>query len=173
MWYSSVKMQQNVLCKCSFIRSTFLTQISFLATFSRSFESVLCQITVLSKIMLIVHLYYKTYTIKLKETRCQVHRGCFHCVKSVQIRSFSGPYSPVFGLNTERYQYLSVFSLNVGKFGLEKTLYLNTFHAMLVSCLTFIILQNFLHNHTQQFLLGENIGKQKYFRLGKTKMARL
>ena len=23
-----------------------------------------------------------------------------HCVKSVQIRSFSGPYFPVFGLNT-------------------------------------------------------------------------
>ena len=25
-----------------------------------------------------------------------------HCVKSVQIRSFSGPYFPAFGLNTER-----------------------------------------------------------------------
>ena len=35
----------------------------------------------------------------------------FHCVKSVQIRSFSGPYFPVFGVNTERY---SVFSTNAG-----------------------------------------------------------
>ena len=26
-----------------------------------------------------------------------------YCVKSVQIRSFSGPYFPAFGLNTERY----------------------------------------------------------------------
>ena len=26
-----------------------------------------------------------------------------HCVKSVCIRSFSGPYFPTFGLNTERY----------------------------------------------------------------------
>ena len=26
-----------------------------------------------------------------------------HCVKSVRIQSFSGPYFPVFGLNTERY----------------------------------------------------------------------
>ena len=26
-----------------------------------------------------------------------------HCVKSLQIRSFSGPYFPVFGLNTEIY----------------------------------------------------------------------
>ena len=29
---------------------------------------------------------------------------CFvHCVKSVRIRSFSGPYFPAFGLSTERY----------------------------------------------------------------------
>ena len=27
----------------------------------------------------------------------------FHCVKSVPIRSFSGPYFPAFGLNMERY----------------------------------------------------------------------
>ena len=27
-----------------------------------------------------------------------------HCVKSVSIGSFSGPYFPVFGLNTERYR---------------------------------------------------------------------
>ena len=28
----------------------------------------------------------------------------FHCVKSVRIRSFSGLYFPVFGLNTEIYR---------------------------------------------------------------------
>ena len=39
-----------------------------------------------------------------------------HCVESVCIRSFSGPYSPAFGLNTP---YLSVFSPNVGKCGPE------------------------------------------------------
>ena len=27
-----------------------------------------------------------------------------HCVKSVRIRSYSGPYFPGFGLNTERYK---------------------------------------------------------------------
>ena len=26
-----------------------------------------------------------------------------HCVKSVRIRSYSGPYFPAFGLSTERY----------------------------------------------------------------------
>ena len=40
-----------------------------------------------------------------------------HYVKSVSIRSFSGPYFPVFGLNT-------------GKYGPEKTPYLDTFHAV-------------------------------------------
>ena len=45
-----------------------------------------------------------------------------HCVKSVQIRSFSGPYFPI-----------SVFSPNTGKYGPEKTPYLDTFHAVLCS----------------------------------------
>ena len=53
------------------------------------------------------------------------------CVKSVQIRSFSGPYFPVFGLNTEIYGYeISVFSPNTGKYGPEKTPYLDTLHAV-------------------------------------------
>ena len=46
---------------------------------------------------------------------------CFqHCMKSVQIRSFSGPYFPVFSPDT-------------GKYGLEKTPYLDTFHTVQVS----------------------------------------
>ena len=52
-----------------------------------------------------------------------------HCIKSVHIRSFSGPHFPAFELNTEIYgvslsirdmEYLSVFSLNAGKYGPEK-----------------------------------------------------
>ena len=39
---------------------------------------------------------------------------------------FSGPYFPVFGLNTN-----SVFSPNAGKYGPEKTPYLDTFHAVM------------------------------------------
>ena len=46
-------------------------------------------------------------------------RGNMHCVKSVKIRSFSGPYFPVFSLNT-------------GKYGPEKTPYLDTFHAVTI-----------------------------------------
>ena len=38
-----------------------------------------------------------------------------HCVKSVRIRSYSGPLFPAFGLNTERYGDLSVFTPNARK----------------------------------------------------------
>ena len=43
----------------------------------------------------------------------------------------SGPYFPVFGLNTEIYEAnTSVFSPNAGKYGPEITPYLDTFHAV-------------------------------------------
>ena len=54
------------------------------------------------------------------------------CVKCVQIRSFSGPYFPAFGLNRRDTSHLSVFSPNAGKYGQEKTPYLDTFHAVLL-----------------------------------------
>ena len=41
-----------------------------------------------------------------------------HYVKSVRIRSYSGPYFPAFGLNTERYG-VSLRSPNAGKYGPE------------------------------------------------------
>ena len=42
------------------------------------------------------------------------YRSIPHFVKSVYIRSYSGPYFPAFGLNK-----LSVFSPNAGKYGPE------------------------------------------------------
>ena len=52
-----------------------------------------------------------------------------HSVECVQIRSFSGLYFPAFELNTDN-SYVSVFSPNAGKYGPEKTSYLDTFHAV-------------------------------------------
>ena len=52
------------------------------------------------------------------------------CVKSVQIRSFSGPYFPVFGLNTERYFVSLRIQSEYGKIRTKKTPYLDTFHAV-------------------------------------------
>ena len=50
-------------------------------------------------------------------------------IQSVQIRSFFWSVFPEFGLNAERY---GVFSPNVGKYGPEKTPYLDTFQAVLI-----------------------------------------
>ena len=52
-----------------------------------------------------------------------------HCLKSVQIRSFF--WSVLSRIQIE-YVYLSVFSLNAGKNGPEKTAYLDTFHVVIV-----------------------------------------
>ena len=36
----------------------------------------------------------------LRLSQTYLFAGYSHCVKSARIRSFSGPYSPAFGLNT-------------------------------------------------------------------------
>ena len=43
---------------------------------------------------------------------------------------FSGPHFAAFQLNTRDTKYLSLFSPNAGKYGPEKTPYLDTFHAV-------------------------------------------
>ena len=59
---------------------------------------------------------------------------------------FSGPYFPVYGLNTERYGVsLSVFSPNAGKYGSELAPYLDTFHVDCVKALiNFFFFENYL-----------------------------
>ena len=44
-----------------------------------------------------------------------------HCVKSVRIQSFSGPYFPAFGLNTERYSVSLRIQSKRGKIRTRKT----------------------------------------------------
>ena len=51
------------------------------------------------------------------------------CLKSIRIQSFSGPYFPAFGLNTERYE-LRIHS-EYGKTRSRKILNADTFHALL------------------------------------------
>ena len=53
-----------------------------------------------------------------------------HCVKSVRIRSFSGPYFPTFGLNTERYSESLRFQSECGKIRTRKTPNTATFYAV-------------------------------------------
>ena len=58
-----------------------------------------------------------------------VHKG-EHCVKSVCIQSFSGPYFPAFGLNTERYTASSHIQSECWKIWTRKTLNTDTLHAV-------------------------------------------
>ena len=59
-------------------------------------------------------------------------RVFYNACKVSKYGVFSGPYFPAFGLNTEKY-FVSyfVFSPNVGKYGPEKTPYLDKFHTVL------------------------------------------
>ena len=74
----------------------------------------------------------------------QTEYGEIRSISSYSVR-ISGPYFPAFGLNTKRCgvslfphsdsirrdtEYLFVFSPNMGKYGPEKTPYLDTFHAV-------------------------------------------
>ena len=61
-----------------------------------------------------------------------------YCVKSVRIRSFSGPYFPAFGLNTERYSVLCIspYSVRMRENTEQKTPNTDTFHAVIISTTT-------------------------------------
>ena len=51
-----------------------------------------------------------------------------HCVKSVRIRSYSGPHFPAFGLNTERYVASLRIQAECGKMRTRTTTNAGTFH---------------------------------------------
>ena len=68
--------------------------------------------------------------VELENSECN-NQILNHCEKKIpKYGGFSGPYFPVFGLNTEIY---SVFSPNTGSYRPEKTPYLHTFHAVNLS----------------------------------------
>ena len=53
-----------------------------------------------------------------------------HWVKSVRIRSFTGPYFPAFGLNTERFGVSLCIQSECGKIRTRKTPNTGTFHTV-------------------------------------------
>ena len=53
-----------------------------------------------------------------------------HCVKSVRIRSYSGPYFPAFGVNTERYRVSQRIQSECKKMQTRITPDSATFHAL-------------------------------------------
>ena len=74
-----------------------------------------------------------------------------HCVKSVCIRSFSSPYFPSFGLNTERYSLSLRIQSKCRKIRTKKTPNTDTFHAVL-----------FLHRNIRPLCYSaRNVEKEK------------
>ena len=64
----------------------------------------------------------------------------FHCIKSVRIWSFSGPYFPAFGLNTEIYKVNLRTQLECEKTRTRKTRNMDTFYAVFSMKLILIML---------------------------------
>ena len=64
--------------------------------------------------------------------------GDNHCVKWVHIRSFSGPYFPVFRLNTKGYSYHSVFGQNAKKYRPGK-LQIGILFTQWILCLKYLV----------------------------------
>ena len=62
-----------------------------------------------------------------------------HCVKSVRIRSFSGPYFPAFGLSKKKYSISLRIQSECWKIRTRKTPNADTFHAVLIGSEDFII----------------------------------
>ena len=55
---------------------------------------------------------------------------CKHCVKSVCIRSYSGPHFPTFGMNTERYGVSLRIQSEYGKMRTRMTPNMDIFYAV-------------------------------------------
>ena len=66
---------------------------------------------------------------------------CSHCVKSLRIWSYSGPYFPAFGLNTERYKVPLRFQSECGKVRTRINLNTDNFYAMYLILLLFFFSQ--------------------------------
>ena len=74
--------------------------------------------------------------ITKKDFEVWIHLRGIHCVKNVRFRSFSGPYCPTFGLNTERYSVSLCIQCKCGKIRTRKTTSTDTFQAVIVSKIT-------------------------------------
>ena len=99
--------------------------------FSREFQTNSCFLKVI--------ITFSSYLIKLFEIHsCNSWRyyysiiGNKHWVKSVRTRSFSGPYFPAFGMNTERYSVYVRIESESGKIWTRKSPDTVTFHAVKV-----------------------------------------
>ena len=108
LWTKVFSMGAHVVYKCQFKFSCFFSPLSF-RNMNNNFK-----INVPEEHL---RLFWTPITI--------------YCVKSVYIRSFSGLYFPVFGLNTEIYGENFRIQSECGKIRTRKTPNGDTFHAVI------------------------------------------
>ena len=81
-------------------------------------------------------LYYYFFSNFITHSCCVISPGT-HYVKSVRIRSYSGPYFLAFGLNTERYSVSFRIQSKYGKIQTRITPNTDTFHVVTSSTISF------------------------------------
>ena len=116
-------LRHMIWCKWSYMICQLYLKSDLLNFFCKLFvlhiswkTSTNSQIKRLSWSCTLYFLYWKiSMTLSIITYSLDLDEG-FHCVKSVRIRSFFGPYFPAFWLNTP---YSSAFSPNAGKNGSE------------------------------------------------------
>ena len=86
---------------------------------------------------------FKTLPNIYEETFCGCNQRLNpYYVKSVRIRSFSGPYFPAFDLNTEIYRVHCSIQSECGKIRTRKTPNMVTFHPLLSTVFTKVSITN-------------------------------
>ena len=70
-----------------------------------------------------------------------------HCVKSVEIQSFSCPYFPAFGLNTEICRVNIRIQSKCRKIQARKTPYFDTFYAVTFLLVQTLFVKSVIINH--------------------------
>ena len=81
-------------------------------------------------------------------TRIQIQLwAAFHCVKSVCIRTYSGPYFAAFGLNTEKYEVYLLIQSKCCKIRTRITLNTDTLNVVFVQCWNIISPISFANCH--------------------------
>ena len=106
----------------------------------------------------------KFNTLQLREdktSKCVVSwkSNGIHCVKSVRIQSYSDPYFPAFGLNTESYSVSLHIQFECGKTRTRITPNTDTFYAVMYTSRLFLtsgtllpIMKHFGHKIGLQFI---------------------
>ena len=78
----------------------------------------------------------------------------YHCVKSVRIRNFSGPYFPAFGLNTERYSVSLQIQFKCEKEKTRKTPNTDTSHAVYFWKINHLVLEEKVDHFPYSFFVS-------------------